>query len=181
MLVASLSNVSTATIGRNNPQKLQPVATSVVYVIADLHFGDETTCARGRRPFANATEMDAEIVRRWNETVRAEDTVYVLGDIGKRYHIQTVRSLRGRKHLVLGNCDDVVRIAASNLFATISVAKRLSGVLFTHIPVHPSQLRGCTLNVHGHLHAATVSDPRYQCVSVEHTGFAPVRLNNLLD
>jgi calcineurin-like phosphoesterase family protein len=125
--------------------------------------------------------MGAEIVRRWNETVRAEDTVYVLGDIGKRGHLRAVRRLQGRKHLVAGNGDDVAHIAASDVFASIAVARWLPGVLLTHIPVHPSQLRGRTINIHGHLHAATVSDPRYRCVSVEHTNFAPVRLDSLLD
>jgi calcineurin-like phosphoesterase family protein len=55
----------------------------------------------------------------------------------------------------------------------------LPGILLTHIPVHPSQLRRGVLNVHGHLHARTINDPRYVCVSLEQTGFRPVRLDQL--
>lgn len=170
-------NVQTAHKGDASRARLQRVATSsVVYVIADLHFGDEATCAPGRRPFGDVTQMCSEIVRRWNSTVRMEDTVYVLGDIGKRNYVRTILHLNGTKHLVAGNGDDVVRIAACDLFASISVAKSLPGVLLTHIPVHPCQLRGRTINVHGHLHAAQVGDPRYVCVSVEQTNYTPVPL-----
>jgi calcineurin-like phosphoesterase family protein len=123
--------------------------------------------------------MGAEIVRRWNQTVREDDVIYVLGDIGRRDHFRTVHRLHGKKHLVAGNGDDIARIVNSGLFATISVVKSLPGVILTHIPVHPSQLRGRMINVHGHLHSQTVGDPRYRCVSVEQTQFAPVRLEDL--
>lgn len=159
------------------PPKLQPVATTpAVFVIADLHLGDDALCGHRRRPFANAREMGTEIVRRWNDTVQEEDTVYVLGDVGKRSSLRTVRRLRGRKHLIAGNADDIAGVAASDVFLSIAVAKWIPGALLTHIPVHPSQLRGRTINIHGHLHARTVGDPRYRCVSVEQTEFTPVRL-----
>lgn len=157
-----------------------------VFVIADLHFGDEATCTRYRRPdgsplrpFANAREMDGEIVRRWNETVGDRDTVYVLGDIGRRRNALTVRELTGVKHLVGGNGDDLAAIMGWGLFESIGVVKYLPGFLMTHIPVHPSQLDRRTVNVHGHLHARSLDDPRYLCVSVEQTEFRPVRLDCL--
>lgn len=154
-------------------------------MIADLHLGDETVCGRStrgaaRRPFKDADEMAREIVRRWNETVRPDDTVYVLGDIGRGSHVRSIHHLNGRKHLVAGNGDHLCAIARSDLFESISVARWMPGVLLTHIPIHPSQLRGRAINVHGHLHAASVGDPRYHCVSVEQTDYWPVRLDNLI-
>lgn len=149
------------------------------FVIADLHFGDNAVCGPGRRPFRNADEMEREIIRRWNGRVRPDDSVYVLGDIGRRHHIDAVRHLNGRKHLVAGNRDDLNATIRSGLFASVSVARWLPGFLLSHIPVHPGQLRGSTINVHGHLHTATTGDPRYRCVSVEQTNFAPVRLDSL--
>lgn len=106
------------------------------FVIADLHFGDEALCTsgeRGSRPFASAKAMDAEIVRRWNETVTADDTVFILGDIGRRSNIQTARQLRGRKHLIAGNGEDLGAICRSGIFASVSVARWLPGMLLTHI------------------------------------------------
>ena len=155
---------------------LQPVATAI-FVIADLHFGDNGVCGERRRPFRDAEEMGGAIIERWNKTVRPSDTVFVLGDVGKRHHARAVRHLNGRKHLVAGNGDDLTSITRMDLFASVSVARWLPGFLLTHIPVHPSQLRGRTINVHGHLHSATVGNPHYRCVSVEQTDYTPVPLH----
>lgn len=156
------------------------------FVVADLHFGDEAVCTRYRRadgsplrPFASAAAMDEEIIRRWNQSVTERDLVYVLGDVGRGANARSVRLLAGQKRLIAGNGDDVAAIAGLGLFESISVAKWLPGILLTHIPVHPSELRRGVLNVHGHLHARTISDPRYVCVSLEQTGFRPVRLDQL--
>lgn len=110
------------------------------WVIADLHFGDGSLCTPGKRPFAAAHVMDEELVRRWNHTVQPDDVVYVLGDVGRGRHAETVRRLHGRKHLVAGNGDDIASLVKADLFETISVARWLPGVLLTHIPVHASQL-----------------------------------------
>lgn len=156
------------------------------FVIADLHFGDEAVCTRYRkpdgsplRPFASAAQMDAEIIRRWNQSVTEDDLVYVLGDVGRGVNARSVRLLAGRKRLIAGNRDDVAALSASGLFETISVAKWLPGWLLSHIPVHPSQLRNGARNIHGHLHAGMVCDPRYVCVSVEQTNYSPVWLDEV--
>jgi calcineurin-like phosphoesterase family protein len=125
--------------------------------------------------------MNCAIVDRWNETVCDEDVVYVLGDVGRGKHVEIVRDLRGRKRLIAGNIDDVVDIGARRLFETISIARWLPGVVLTHIPVHTSQLRGRTINVHGHLHHATLSDPRYVCASAERIDFRPALLTRLAE
>src|SRR4051812_8981236 len=112
------------------------------FVAADLHFGDEALCNRKRidasalRPFASAAEMNAEIVRRWNQCVTESDLVYVLGDIGRGANMRSVSLLAGRKQLIAGNGDDVTAIARLGLFESISVAKWLPNHLLTHIPVH---------------------------------------------
>jgi calcineurin-like phosphoesterase family protein len=156
------------------------------FVTADLHFGDEATCSRycrpdgsPLRPFANAAEMDAEIIRRWNETVGADDTVYVLGDVGRGRAADQVRHLRGEKHLVAGNGDDMARIVQAGLFASVRVWKQLPRLLLTHVPVHPTQLRAGARNIHGHLHARAIDDPRYVCVSLEQTDFRPVPIDRV--
>lgn len=150
-----------------------------VFVVADLHFGDEGTCAAGRRPFRDASQMGDEIVRRWNAAVGEDDVVFVLGDIGRKNQTRRIARLNGQKHLVAGNGDDIASIARAELFRSIAVARWLPGFLLTHLPVHPSQLGRQTMNVHGHLHALSITDPRYRCVSVEQTEFAPIRLDGI--
>lgn len=73
----------------------------MIYFIADTHFGDERIRRYENRPFADAGAMDRELIRRWNETVSPEDTVYVLGDWGR----MDPTALHGRKYLVRGNHD----------------------------------------------------------------------------
>ncbi|MBW8908202.1 MAG: metallophosphoesterase [Mesorhizobium sp.] len=79
--------------------------------IADLHFGHTSIIANCNRPFSSTEEMDAEIVRRWNETVKSvDDLTYILGDYGRPGQDifafkRLFHSLRGRKVLILGNHD----------------------------------------------------------------------------
>ncbi len=124
--------------------------------------------------------MDGEIVRRWNETVADDDTVYVLGDLGRRKNALKVRDLKGIKRLVGGNGDDLAALMGWGLFESVGVVKYLPGLVLSHIPVHPSQLGRGTLNVHGHLHARSLDDLRYLCVSVDQTEFRPIPLDRLM-
>ena len=52
----------------------------MIYYTADLHFHYAPLLPG--RPFASVEEMDAALIRGWNETVTEEDTVYVVGDVG---------------------------------------------------------------------------------------------------
>lgn len=153
------------------------------FVIADLHFGDAAVCSRRRTAsgsplgfFASAAELGEEIIRRWNQSVTERDLVYVLGDVGRGANVRSVSLLAGRKRLIAGNGDNVAAIAGLGLFESIAVAKWLPGILLTHIPVHPSQLGRSLTNIHGHLHSASVGDPRFVCVSLDQTDLRPVPL-----
>jgi calcineurin-like phosphoesterase family protein len=53
--------------------------------------------------------------------------------------------------------------------------------LLSHIPVHPSQMVRWRGNIHGHLHANSLDDAWYTCVSVEQTEFKPVDLDQLIE
>lgn len=53
--------------------------------------------------------------------------------------------------------------------------------ILTHVPVHPNQLEHrFQKNIHGHMHSKKLEDPRYVCVSLEHTGLAPVLLQHVI-
>lgn len=60
-----------------------------IFFTADQHFGHGNILEYTGRPFADVSEGDTEMIRRWNEAVRDHrDTVYhlgdfTLGDIGK--------------------------------------------------------------------------------------------------
>lgn len=80
------------------------------FYIADLHFGHKNSIKYDDRPFDSVDEMDAELVKRWNETVGPGDIVYVLGDMfwqPPKRAIETIRKLHGQKFLILGNHDAI--------------------------------------------------------------------------
>lgn len=151
-----------------------------IFVTADLHLGDQYAFAGRRDRFMSLADMEATIIDRWNATVQDEDEVYLLGDVSKGRGLELVRHLRGARHLVAGNADNLVLAIQSGLFRSVSVIRWFRGAVLSHVPVHPNQLRSGTKNVHGHLHRATVGDHRYVCVSVEQTDFAPVSLASVL-
>ena len=82
---------------------------SKIFFTGDLHFGHENVIAFDNRPFASVEEMDAELIRRWNNKVEKGDLVYVLGDlIWKTRNDDAptlIKSLNGQIILIKGNHD----------------------------------------------------------------------------
>lgn len=80
----------------------------MIYFTSDLHFSHANIIRYADRPFRDTNHMDEEIIRRWNATVGAEDTVYVLGDVALGpidKSLPKVARLNGHKICVLGNHD----------------------------------------------------------------------------
>lgn len=155
-----------------------------VFAIADTHFGHERIIEfeAAARPFTSIEAHDAELVQRWNAAVKPKDTVWHLGDVffGKNGHT-VLAALHGIKKLVLGNHDHYALEIYQQYFSKIFGAATYAGCILTHVPVHPCQLeKRFRLNIHGHMHSKRLDDPRYVCVSAEHTGLAPVRMDALL-
>lgn len=148
------------------------------------------TCPDGSklRPWDGPAEMDEALVAAWNAEVQPGDTVYHLGDVAMaRRHIATIGRCNGIKVLIKGNHDLFDLADYAPYFRDIRGSHVLAGKLLTHIPVHPASLDRWGVNIHGHLHSERVlgingtPDPRYICVSVEQTGFAPVPLDVVLE
>lgn len=154
-----------------------------VFVVADTHFGHKKVIEfeKEKRPFATIQDHDAELVRRWNATVNKNDTVWHLGDVlFGREAFAVLPLLNGIKRLVLGNHDHYPTADYLKYFPKVFGAVELKGCLLTHVPIHPDQFYRYRANIHGHMHSAKLDDPRYICVSVEHTGLAPILLDEVL-
>jgi len=175
------------------------------FLISDTHFGHEKTCtvftrADGSplRPFSCAEEMDEFMVKAWNERVRPNDKVYHLGDVViNRKFLHILGRLNGDKVLIRGNHDIFKMADYAQYFRDIRAFDVKNGMIFSHVPVHPESLARFGCNIHGHLHANRVKkirsvntktgellysddiDPRYHCVCVEHTDFAPITLEEV--
>jgi calcineurin-like phosphoesterase family protein len=127
--------------------------------------------------------MDAEMIRRWNAVVQPQDTVYHLGDVViNRRCLQTLGLLNGSKRLILGNHDIFDHDDYLKHFKRLHGSLKLNEWLLTHIPVHADSVpHWAAANVHGHIHAQDIANPRYLNVCVEMTDYAPVPLDTLRD
>lgn len=84
---------------------------TMIYFIADTHFGHENVIRFCGRPFSCAAEMNEALIENWNARVSDEDDIYILGDFtlkGPTLANAVLERLRGRKYLIRGNHDGYV-------------------------------------------------------------------------
>ena len=80
----------------------------MIWFTSDLHFCHDKDFVWQVRGFESIDEMNAEIVRRWNERVYPDDDVYVLGDLtlgNVEEGIRLIAKLNGYLHIMRGNHD----------------------------------------------------------------------------
>lgn len=156
------------------------------FLVSDTHFGHAGVCRFTRddgsplRPWDDPTEMNIDMIERWNSVVNHDDKVYHLGDFCLNPKAMWVsHKLNGRKVLIKGN-HDTFKLSYYSAFDDIRAYHVLDNILLSHIPVHPSQKGRYAANVHGHTHYRVVEDqwgnpdPWYVCMCVEHWDYTPV-------
>lgn len=135
------------------------------YFISDLHFGHVNCIAFDNRPFNTIEEHDEYIIDKWNETVKSDDNVYILGDIS--WHtvpktIEIFKNLNGNKYLCIGNHDSryLKDKTLCSLFVEITDYKELqldSGmqIVLSHypIPCFKNHFYGW-YHLYGHVHSS---------------------------
>ncbi|TLP79460.1 metallophosphoesterase [Nesterenkonia sphaerica] len=76
------------------------------YFTSDQHIGHANIIRYCDRPVSDLDDMDQMLISRWNETVSAEDEVWVLGDYAMKDYargLSLLPQLNGTKYLVIGN------------------------------------------------------------------------------
>ena len=163
------------------------------FFTADLHFGHnnvinfKNTDGTKARDFDTVQDMEDAMVQMHNEIVKPTDKVYMLGDIAFNARgLDKVKQMNGIKILVKGNHDQLKLNKYVDVFKDVRGCHVMNGLVFTHIPIHVDQLGRFGCNVHGHLHMNRVMqgdkiDPRFLCVSVEHTDLKPIEFEDMVD
>jgi calcineurin-like phosphoesterase family protein len=177
-----------------------------VFLTSDTHFGHAGVCRFTEsdgvtkiRPWTDPAEMDEEMVKRWNDTVRPNDKVYHLGDVViNRKALPTMARLNGDKVLIRGNHDIFPDVEYSKYFRELRAYHVMNGMILSHIPLHSDSLGRFGTNIHGHLHSNRVKkargvdartgevlysdepDVRYHCVCVEQTDFKPILFEDVI-
>ena len=171
-----------------------------VFLVSDTHFGHLGVCKFTRndgvtklRPWDSPEEMDEEMVKRWNETVRPNDKVYHLGDVViNRKALKIMHRLNGDKVLIRGNHDIFRDEEYREHFRELRAYHVMNGMILSHIPIHVDSIGRFGTNIHGHLHSNRVMylptwriddtriDPRYHCVCVEQTDYRPISFEEVI-
>ena len=133
-----------------------------VYFISDPHLGHKNIA--GFRSFVSSCKDNTgQFLEHWRKTINKRDIVYMLGDVAfDKESLDLVGSLYGRKILIKGNHDDLVTTKQqAEVFEEIHGMVRYKKMWLTHCPIHPAEMRRCHINLHGHVHDATIPDDRY--------------------
>jgi len=141
----------------------------MIYFTSDTHFGHNNIIKYCNRPFDNVHIMDQIMLDRINETVGADDTLYILGDFCYRGKT-TPGSYRSRivcqdVHLVLGNHDKrsdyIDNMSAARIdvgFTSVSEVKEIiycnQRLYLSHYPHRswPASHKGSWM-LYGHVHS----------------------------
>ena len=154
------------------------------YYISDLHLFHKNVTDEGsnfdNRPFKTLEEMHKTIKENWNNTVTNADHVFILGDLAWKENedaIQFVSTLRGNKHLILGNHCKATDQRYRQLFVEVVNYKEIKDivdgkeyhVVMSHYPIafwnHQHHYRRdgnehkvWAVQLYGHVHASKEED-----------------------
>jgi calcineurin-like phosphoesterase family protein len=162
-----------------------------IWFSSDHHFGHRAILTYSHRPFTDVAEMDAALIRNWNERVAERDDVYHLGDIifrlSKERTEEILRQLRGRIHLVRGNHDrDIekhrerfvwVKDLAEVKIPDPDAVDGLQRIVLCHYAMRTwNRSHFGSWSLYGHSHGTLYDDPNSLSfdVGVDARGFAPV-------
>ena len=148
-----------------------------VFFTSDLHFQHQRGFLYEPRGFHSIEEHDEAIVDRWNNVVRPQDTVYILGDVMLNNNdkgIELLNRLNGEFWFIRGNHDTDERVRrireeCKNIyhplenvdsFMPYAYLKKINGYKFymSHYPTFTSNLENMaplkhhTINLFGHIH-----------------------------
>lgn len=157
-----------------------------LWFVSDLHFGHQNILKYCSRPFVSVKEMDQAIVDNWNETVRPNDTVYLLGDLAF-HNYERIGQLNGYKILVPGNHDHE---RAKKVFAHVQEVKEEVEYLkvdkehrfvLCHYPFE-SWRREYRFHLHGHSHGMSQPKMNRLDVGIDATGlYRPLSFDEVVE
>lgn len=131
----------------------------MIWFTSDFHFWHKNVIRFDNRPFKDVYEMNSEIVKRWNEVVGEDDTVYYLGDLTFGSTGATKRLLyemNGKIIWIKGNHDKpkVIRQLSDRFEGVYDyLALREEGIILFHYPITSwAGIHRGSILLYGHTH-----------------------------
>jgi calcineurin-like phosphoesterase family protein len=156
-----------------------------IWVISDTHFNHGNIIKYCDRPYTSTTEMDWDMVSKWNSVVKPGDKVYHLGDVYMKasngYIDNVLSSLNGQKRLILGNHDNGADQILLKHFKKIYLWRHFKefGLHLSHVPLRRESIFTDCVNIHGHTHDQGSPEGPYRSVCVELIDYTPVNIEEL--
>lgn len=153
-----------------------------IFFIADTHFGHKNIIKYENRPFLDTLDMDKQLISKWNQKVKANDKVFVLGDFSfynKAKTSEICHKLNGRKTLIMGNHDtSSINYYRECGFEMVSVYPIILDHfwMLSHEPLYICENMPYA-NIFGHVHSNKIySDFSNQsfCACVERIDYQPI-------
>ena len=160
-----------------------------VWFSADFHFGHSNIIRYCDRPFGSAAEMDEAILDRVNESVKADDELYFLGDFcigGPKVAAAYRQKIRCKKvYFVLGNHDRVIKKIVDQFVWVKEIAEvniRNQPIVLCHYAMrvwHHSGRGAWQLYGHSHGKLPAAEGSRSMDVGVDTNGFRPYSFDEI--
>lgn len=162
----------------------------MIYFTADTHYGHSEIINVCNRPFKSVNEMNKVMIRNYNSVVRNEDTCYFLGDFVFPQHIELVKrilsKLNGRKHLILGNHDnlkpfDYIEYGFTSVHTSLEILNPhcKTKIILVHDPALSCVDKEATF-LGGHVHHLFQEVQNFINVGVDVRKFLPVSLLDII-
>lgn len=158
------------------------------YYISDLHLFHNRILEKFNRPFSSVEEMHEMIINNWKNKVKADDTVYILGDVGM-YHPKEIgnilNNLPGHKILITGNHDfknihsGSYKKVFDKITSYLEIEDNGRNVILFHYPIEDWNGKYREYyHLHGHIHnneeSLSQKERRFNVSAEVIVGYTPV-------
>lgn len=136
----------------------------MIFYTSDLHFGHANAIKFDERPFTDVDDMAEGMIHNWNSRVGKNDTVYILGDFCFKLKDPEpiLARLKGRKHLIIGNHDQVIMGSEKlqSYFDDIQkmdyISDRGKLIIMCHFPIAEwNKKKSGAYHFYGHIHKSS--------------------------
>lgn len=128
--------------------------------------------------------MNYQMVKRWNETVKPQDTIYHLGDFGFSRPEQNNRiaaQLNGQKFIILGNHDRNAPIGFTRLGQCHEIYDGEHKIILCHYALRVwNKSHHGSLHLYGHSHGSLPGDSQSLDVGVDCWDYYPVNIEQII-
>lgn len=156
-----------------------------IYYTSDTHFGHANIIKYSNRPFKDVEEMNYELIRRWNEVVSPEDTVYHLGDFGfasaEKNNRIAVQLNGAQKFILWGNHCKSTPTGFTKLGQCHEIYDNNHKIVMCHYGMRVwNKSHHGALHLYGHSHGSLPGDSQSLDVGVDCWDWYPVDLEQIL-